>query len=119
MRAGKLRHWLTFEKPGEPDQDSDGALAETWVDAFEISFRMPCEVETLAGRELIAAQAMASNATHQIKTRYRPGFNSTMRATAPDGTVFNIEAVLHDDDSRRREITLLASSGLNAGGTAT
>lgn len=119
MKAGKLRHWLTFEKPGEPEQDSDGALVETWVDAFEISFRMPCHVETLSGRELLAAQALASKATHRITTRYRSGFTASMRATSTEGTIYNIEAVLPDDKSGRRWVELLASSGLNAGGTAT
>lgn len=119
MRAGKLRHWLTFERPGESEQDSDGALVETWVDAFEISFRMPCQVETLSGRELLAAQAIASKTTHRISTRYRPGFDGTMRATnQATGAIYNIEAVLPDNESGRREVRLLASSGLNAGGTA-
>lgn len=118
MRAGKLRHWLTFEKPGEPEQDSDGALVESWVDAFEISVRMPCQIETLSGRELLAAQSIASKTTHRITTRYRTGFDATMRATETGGQIWSIEAVLQDNDSRRREIRLLASSGVNAGGTA-
>lgn len=119
MKAGGLRHWLLFEQLAEPEVDSDGALAESWIDAFPISPRMPCMVEHLSGRELLAAQAIASKATHRIVTRWRPGFAHSQRATdEANGTIYNIEAVLPDDKSGRREVTLLASSGVNAGGTA-
>lgn len=118
MKAGKLRHRLLFEAPTS-DVDSDGALADGWVDAFAVSPSMPCQVEHLTGRELIAAQAVATAATHRITTRYRDGFSSQQRATdQASGAVYNIEAVLPDDVSGRRYVRLLASSGLNAGGTA-
>lgn len=116
--SGKLRHWLTFETPGEPEVDSDGALTEIWLDAFATSPRMPCEVVALSGRELIAAQAIASRVTTRIKTRFRPGFDAVQRATSTDGTIYNIDAVLPDADSRIRWVTLLAHSGTDAGGTA-
>lgn len=123
-RAGRLRHWLTFEKiatesDGSPIVDSDGNRLESWADAFEVNARMPCEVRNLSGRELLAAQALQSRATHKIIARYRSGFNAAQRArNALTGAIFNLEAILPDDDSGRRFITFLASSGINAGGTA-
>lgn len=120
MEAGRLRHWLTFEAP-TVEIDSDGAQVADWVDAFEVSTRMPCEVTALSGRELLAAQAIQSKVTTRIKTRYRPGFMATMRAwyQDPRGTsptiIYNLEAIIPDPDSRIRYVTLLASSGLNQG----
>ena len=115
MKAGTLRHWLTFEVK-TVEQDSDGAQVEIWVPAFEVNHRMPCEVTELSGRELIAAQAVQSKVTARIRARYRPGFKATMRATLPNGIVYNIEAVIADPDSMRTHVTLLASQGINEGG---
>lgn len=116
MQAGKLRHHLTFEVKVS-EQDSDGATVESWEPAFATSPRMPCEVVSLSGRDLIAAQAVHSTVTGRIKTRYRAGFDArTMRARAPGGTIYNIEAVIPDPDSGTRYVTLLVSTGLNEGG---
>lgn len=114
MRAGRLRHWLTFESL-VVDQDSDGNRAEAWAPAFPVSSRLPADVVALSGRELIAAQAQNSKVTHRITLRYRPSFLPTMRARLPDGTIFSIEAIIPDPDSRRRHVTILATVGANAG----
>ena len=114
MRAGSLRHWLTFQRK-VTDLDSDGATVETWVDAFELNSRMPCNVEYLSGRELIAAQMVNSRVSCRLSTRYRPGFDASLRATQPDGTIYNLEAIVPDSRSGRREVTFLASTGVNEG----
>ena len=114
MRAGGLRHWLTFQRK-VTDQDSDGATVETWVDAFSLNARMPCRVEYLSGRELIAAQMVNSRVSCRLSTRYRPGFDASMRAVHPDGTIYNLEAIVPDSKSGRREVTFLASTGVNEG----
>lgn len=120
MDAGGLRHWLTFEDL-VTTLDSDGAAAEDWVPAFPVNPRMPCEVTALSGRELISAQAVQSKVSTRIKVRYRPGFSARMRAwfqdpaTTEAATIYNIEAVIPDPDSRIRYVTLLASSGVNQG----
>ncbi len=114
MRAGRLRHWLTFQRD-EGGQDSDGAWEAAWLDAFPQGSRMPCEIVYLQGRELLAAQAMNSKVTCRITTRYRPGFVASLRAVAPDGSIFNIEAVLPDNVSGRSSVVLLASTGVNEG----
>lgn len=116
MQAGRLRHWLTFERQVE-ELDSDGALVEGWADAFAVNSRMPCDVMPLSGRDLIAAQAVQSEVSVRIKVRYREeGFTSQMRARAVDGTIYNIKAVIPDPESGIRYRTLLASTGLNDGG---
>jgi SPP1 family predicted phage head-tail adaptor len=115
MRAGRLRHWLTFEKQ-ETELDSDGAQVTVWVDAFPFNPRLPCEVVDLSGRELIAAQAVQSLVTTRIRTRYRPGFEASMRARdGYSGRIWNIEAVILDPDSRNRWVTFNCTTGVNEG----
>lgn len=114
MRPGALRHRLTFEEQ-VIELDSDGAQDNVWVDAFPINARMPCEIIDLSGRELIAAQAVQSRVSCRIKVRFRAGFKASMRGRAYDGTIYSIEAVILDPDSRRRWVTLLASQGVNEG----
>ena len=114
MRAGRLRHWLTFQRDAG-QLDSDGAWEPAWLDAFVARSRMPCAIVYLQGRELLAAQAMNSKVTCRIETRYRPGFEASMRAVAPDGSIYNLEAVLPDSVSGRHEVWLLASTGINEG----
>lgn len=114
MKAGRLRHWLTFQED-RGQQDSDGAWEPAWLDAFASNSRMPCRVEYLQGRELLAAQAMNSKVTCRITTRFREGFQASFRAVAPDRSIFNIEAVLPDSMTGRHETVLLASIGVNEG----
>lgn len=119
MDAGRLRHWLTFEQL-VIELDSDGAKVEAWAPAFETSTTMPCEITPMSGRELLAAQAVQSAVSHRLRTRSRPGFRSALRARNPvSGVIYNIEAVIPDPESGIRYVTMLATVGLNAGGTAT
>lgn len=116
----RFRHWLTFEDV-ETTVDTDGAQVEEWVPAFQVNSRMPFEVTALSGRELIAAQAVQSKVSTRLVGRYRPGFKASMRAwfddpvKTADATIYNVEAVIPDPDSRRRYVTLLCSSGVNSG----
>jgi SPP1 family predicted phage head-tail adaptor len=114
--AGQFRALVYFERY-LAQQDSDGEMDESWVDAFAVSTRLPCQITPLSGRELLAAQAVQSKASHRLRVRYRPGFDATCRGTCA-GTVYNVEAVIPDADSGIEYVTLLCSSGVNQGGTA-
>lgn len=107
------RHWVSFESP-YTELDSDGAQMLEWMPAFVINHRMRCEVTALSGRELIAAQAVQSKVTTRIVTQYRPGFTAAMRGVLGT-TIFGIEAVIPDPESRNRFVTLLCTSGVHEG----
>jgi SPP1 family predicted phage head-tail adaptor len=109
MKAGKLRHLVQFQRPGTT-QDEIGQPVPGWVDAF----KEWAEISPLSGGELISAQAVQSKATARMRLRYRPGFSTTMRGVYRD-TIYNIEAVIPDPKSGIEWVTLLCSSGLNAG----
>lgn len=118
MKAGKLRHRVRLETPGIV-MDSDGLRENTWVAAFEVAPVMPADVKPLSGKEFLAAQAQQSKVTHQIRMRWRAGVKPQMRARQmrADGTgeIFNVEAVIEDNESGTRWLTLLASSGVSDG----
>jgi SPP1 family predicted phage head-tail adaptor len=110
MKAGKLRHWVTFETPRE-DQDADGQPVPGWVYAFG---PVPAEIAALSGGELLAAQAEHSHVSTRIKVRYREGITPQMRIYHL-GTVYNILAVIPDPFSGIQWVTLLCESGLSDG----
>lgn len=111
MRAGKLRHRVTFQNLVS-ELDSDGATVETWVDAFNQA--QPAEITPLSGKEFIAAQATQSKVNGRMKVRYRSEYKASMRALHR-GAVYNVEAVLPDPDSGRDFLTLLTSTGVTEG----
>ena len=118
MRGGRLTHWLTFEILGPHETDSDGATEETWIPAF-VANTLPAEVTPMSGRELLAADAIASKVTHRLRLRYRPELTADRmapRMRARERTmVYNIEASIPDPDSGMRYTTLLASTGVSPG----
>jgi head-tail adaptor len=67
MKAGRLKHWVTFEEFAT-EIDSDGITTETWT---AVTPRIPADIVDLYGRELVAAQAIASKVSSTITIRYR------------------------------------------------
>lgn len=111
MRAGALRHRVTFERLVET-QDSAGDMVRNWVPAF----REPlwCEIMPMMGRELIAAQAIQAEVTGKIRMRYRPDIDAKMRCVHR-GVIYNIKGVVPDPKSGIGWITLLTTEGTNDG----
>lgn len=113
MQAGLLRKRVLFQTRSTT-ADTFGGQSTAWVDAFTVS----AEVAPLSGRELLSAQAVQSEVSHQITARYRPEFSdpkavARMRAFY-NGRYFNIHASINLDE-RNRQVTLSASEGLNDG----
>jgi SPP1 family predicted phage head-tail adaptor len=112
MRAGKLRHLVTFETP-TVEIDSSGDSTETWTKAFD-GQQISASIEPLSGRELVAAQQVHSRVTTRIIVRYRPTILPEMRIEHR-GTYYNIDAIVPDPDSGFTHATLLCYSGTNDG----
>lgn len=113
MRSGALRKRILLQKR-DVTTDSYGGQVSTWSDVATVWG----EITPLSGRELFAAQAVQSEVSHQITLRYRPELDIpavvvAMRAVY-NGRNFNIHASLNEDE-RNRQITLMASEGLNDG----
>jgi SPP1 family predicted phage head-tail adaptor len=113
MLAGKLRHRVTLQQraAGSPQKTAMGAPATAWTDVATVwgSWR------PLSGRELLAAQQVASKVDVEVIIRYRAGVTAAMRLIHVEtGTVANIEAVIQPD-MRRIQLTLRCSTGVNSG----
>lgn len=115
MRAGDLRHRVTFQIRATGVDPRDGSQLTTWVDVLA---DVPAAISPLSGRELMAAQAMQSAVSHQIDLRYHallanPKEVARMRIMF-GSRIFNIQSAVTIDE-RRREMRVMAEEGLNDG----
>jgi SPP1 family predicted phage head-tail adaptor len=98
-------------------QDTFGQQTIAWTDVIA---SVPASITPLSGRELIAAQAINAEITHEIVVRYHPLLAdplkvAAMRLVYVNGTVtryFNIQSAMNVDE-RNRQLTLMAVEGLN------
>lgn len=82
MQAGKLRHRVTI-KAVSNTQDSFGDESidtEVWTTVATVW----ADVKPLLGKELIQAQQLHLETTHQVTLRYRRGLNTTNKLVFKD-----------------------------------
>ncbi|NWN92294.1 phage head closure protein [Marinobacter adhaerens] len=110
MRAGKLRHRVTIQKPGRTQDPVTGEITNGWSDVATVW----ASVEPVSVKEFIASQAGQSEITTRITMRYRDGINAKMRAVFR-GKIYNIHGALTDPKSGYEYLTLPCSEGVNDG----
>ncbi|MDH0745735.1 phage head closure protein [Pseudomonas sp. GD03842] len=110
MRAGDLRHRVTFERKVTTNEPGSNAEIVTWVEFVTVW----AAIKDLSVREFIAALSTQSEVTCRIVTRYRDGFTADMRARH-DGKIYNLHGVLRDPTSGKEYLTFPASEGVNDG----
>jgi SPP1 family predicted phage head-tail adaptor len=118
MRAGDLRRRVSIQTRNTV-QDAYGQQVVVWTDYLT---GIPSMIEALSGREIIAAQAISVDVTHQITIRYSslladPVAVAAMRVVYVNAGItryFNISAAMNFDE-RNKMIVLLAAEGLNLG----
>jgi SPP1 family predicted phage head-tail adaptor len=112
MRAGRLRHRITFQALGRLQDPQTGEEQESWQTVWDT---VPASVEPLSARDFIAAQASQSEATARMVIRYRAGVLPTMRILYR-GDVYDIKGPpLPDPDSGLDYLTILVAKGVNDG----
>jgi SPP1 family predicted phage head-tail adaptor len=117
LQPGRLRHLVVIERP-VTTLDSDGVQSVEWVPAFgAVAQTVAARIESISGREILAAAQMQSKVTHRVTLRAGRDVVASMRLRRPGGgPVYNVEAVIPDNASRVQWMTLLCSSGVNDGG---
>lgn len=110
LKAGRLRHRITIERPLYT-QDAAGAGVTTWT---VFADDVPAGVSPLSAKEFLAAQQVQSQVVARITTRYRPGLDASMRIRHR-GAIYNIAGVIPDPGSGIEWLTLPVSAGVNAG----
>ncbi len=113
MQAGKLSKTIVLQRR-DSAKDTLGEQVTTWSDVAQLR----AEIVPLSAREMLAAQAVRSEMTHQITVRFAKFLadpKEMARLRIVYGTrLFNIQGVINVDESDR-QLTLLVSEGLNDG----
>ena len=111
-KAGLLRHRVTIQNfTSTQDPVTGEVLPSAWTDW---ATAVAAAIEPLSGREFIAAQQVSSELTTRITIRARAGVVPVMRIVHGT-TVYDIKGILPDKDSGLEYLTLMCSSGINAG----
>ncbi len=100
MRAGELRHRLTFKGPTHTN-DGQGGITETWGSAFTIWGSL----EPLKGKEFYDSQLINSEISGKAKVRYRNDIDPTMQIYFGTRT-FKILSIINPGE-RDRELNLM------------
>lgn len=108
MRAGPLRHRITFQRR-QTGTDAFGQPLAGWEDIATVW----ASVEPISGRELLAAQQIQGEITHRIRCRYRDGLTAADRALFK-GRVFDLQSVINTAE-RGISLEILAKEGLTDG----
>lgn len=113
MRAGDLRHRIELQEHAA-GRDALGQPSTEWTSVATVW----AALAPLAGRELLAAQAVSAEVTHLVTIRYQAQFASPRRMAAMRflyaGRIFNIHASI-DPEERHHMLELSCSEGLNNG----
>ena len=108
MRAGTLRHKITFQQLTVAN-DTWGHSTKTWTDQVKTF----ASIWTLRGVERMEALKLDNEITHKIRVRYQSGLHPKMRIKYTDYNeestrYFNILSMV-DPDMRNRYIEIFAS----------
>ena len=118
MRTADLRRRISIQTRATT-KDSFGQQTLTWTDLLT---GVPANIEALSGRELLAAQAVNAEVTHQITVRYHSALADPVKVAAMRGVYvnagvtryFNFSAPVNPNEMNRwRQIS--AVEGLNQG----
>jgi SPP1 family predicted phage head-tail adaptor len=101
MRAGRMRHKVSIERP-TVTQDSTGSITNTWGEYASVW----ASVEPISGREYFSASQVQSNVSTRIRIRYLEGVTPKMRVLH-GSTYYDIEAVITDNKSGIAEMQLM------------
>jgi SPP1 family predicted phage head-tail adaptor len=114
MRAGKLRTRVTVQQR-TATLDTFGQQSVAWSALLS---NVPVELNALTGRELLAAQAVNAEVTHEVMMRYHSELANPVAVAGMRlqyGTrLFDLRACLIDEKVPRG-IRLLVSEGLTEG----
>ncbi|WP_455913795.1 phage head closure protein [Pseudomonas syringae] len=111
MRAGRLRHRITIQRPHYDQDPVTGEMVTSWVDAWA---KVPAAVEPVSVTQFVVAAAPQNRVSVRIIIRYRAGVEPAMRILYRQ-KVYDIQGVLADTDSGLDYLTLPCSEGVTDG----
>lgn len=110
MKAGRLRHRLRIERPDPTTRDAYHGEVKVWTQVAEVD----AAIDSVSGREFMAADRELAGITWRITLREIPGvqIEPGWRGVEVDGNtprMFDFVAIL--PSHARNDITLAATSG--------
>jgi SPP1 family predicted phage head-tail adaptor len=111
VSVGALRNRIEIEK-NAPTTDLAGGRVDVWEHFVPVWAR----IETLSGKRLVAAQALAAEVTHEILVRYRPALANPVDAVKNyrikwGSRIFNLHGV-NNVEERNVWMLLQCSEGV-------
>jgi head-tail adaptor len=108
MKAGLMRHWLRLEQP-TVTADAFGGVVKAWAAVAEVD----AAIDSVSGREFLAADRELAGVTWRITIRETPDFTvePNWRGVEVDGDaarVFDFVALLPSHD---RDVLTIAATG--------
>jgi SPP1 family predicted phage head-tail adaptor len=98
--AGTLRHKINLQsKTGTPDEY--GEPIESWTTYATVRAR----ISPLSGEELIAAQQVQAETTHNVEIRYRAAVTTTNKIIFGSRTL-EIVSIVNPDERNKNQILL-------------
>lgn len=109
MKAGRLRHWIRLERP-DVTKDGYGGVVKAWTPVVEVA----AAIDSVSGREFLAADRELAGVTWRVTLREVPGVTvePNWRAVVIDDDaprVLDFVAVLPSHE--RAELTIAATGG--------
>ena len=108
-----MKRRVTIQQIVSNQDQNTGSVTKEWRDVATVWG----EIDSVSGRELVAAQVEQSEMTVRIWIRYRKGVTTKNRLTCTEKgmpvTIYDIKAVLPDADRTRLEI--MCTGGLTSG----
>lgn len=109
--AGRYKQAVTIEAATET-KGAMGGTEKTWYDVFPGN-AVRADIIHVSGSDRVAAGQNHSAVVARAFLRYMPGITAKMRLV-DDGVIYSITAVI-DRTSKRRELELVLSQGVNDG----
>lgn len=106
MRAGLLRHRLTFQIPSKSKNDFD-----EWVESWNDWVTIWGSIEPNLAKRYFEARQANSEVEGLIRIRYRSGVLPTMRVKCGD-RIFKIISIVHPFE-RKQELQILYKEALD------
>lgn len=110
LDAGSLRHRIAIDERMVTQCQKTGALINSW----KFFQNLWAKVTPISGKEYIAGGQEGAKITVRVQVRYNPYLTNKMRLRYGN-KVYNIEAILEDNQSGREWLTLMCSEGVTRG----
>lgn len=107
VAAGKLKHYITLERPTYAQDQVTGAMEPKWEKVAQVW----ADISPASAREFIAARAEQSEVLGKVVIRYRGDIDSRCRIRYRR-RIYAILGVMPDNDSMREHMTMMVSEGV-------